>query len=70
MPCQPHLSDGKSWTDSTTSFLNQLSDSEKRLNEALAPHLRKTSEGVDEIIWRMEQASEILRRDEAERIFP
>ena len=37
---------------------------------ALSPHLRKTTEGVDEIIWRMEQASEILRRNEAERISP
>lgn len=51
-------------------FLNQLSDSEKRLNAALSPHLRETTEGIDEIIWRMEQASEILRRDAAERIFP
>ena len=51
-------------------FLNQLNDSEKRLNAALSPHLRETTEGVDEIIGRMEHASEILRRDEAERIFP
>ena len=45
-------------------------DSEKRLNAALSPHLRETTEGVDEIIGRIERASEILRRDEAERIFP
>jgi hypothetical protein len=51
-------------------FLNQLNDSEKRLNAALSPHLRETTEGVDEIIGRMERATEILRRDEAERIFP
>jgi hypothetical protein len=51
-------------------FLNQLNDSEKRLNAALSPHLRETTEGVDEIIGRIERASEILRRDEAERIFP
>ena len=63
----------KSAYKNRTNFLmtlNQLSDSEKRLNAALSPHLRETTEGVDEIIWRMEQASEILRRDEAERIFP
>lgn len=51
-------------------FLNQLNDSEKRFNAALSPHLRQTTEGVDEIIGRMERASEILRRDEAARIFP
>lgn len=50
--------------------LNQLNDSEKRLNAVLSPHLRKTTEGVDEIIWRMDHAIEILRRAEAERIFP
>jgi len=51
-------------------FLNQLNDSEKRLNEALSPQLRETTEGIDEIIWRMEHATEMLRRAEAERIFP
>lgn len=51
-------------------FLNQLNDSEKRLNAALSPHLRETTEGVDEIIGRMEQATEILRRETAEIIFP
>lgn len=50
-------------------FLNQLNDSEKRLNAALSPRLRETTEGVDEIIGRMEQATEILRRDEAEKFF-
>ena len=51
-------------------FLNQLNDSEKRLNAALSPQLRETTEGIDEIIGRMEHATEMLRRDEAERIFP
>lgn len=51
-------------------FLNQVSNSEKRLNAALSPHLRATTEGVDEIIERMEPTTEILGRDEAERIFP
>ena len=51
-------------------FLNQLNDSEKRLNAALSPRLRETTNGVDEIIGRMEHASAILRRDEAAKIFP
>jgi hypothetical protein len=63
----------KSAYKNRTNFLlslNQLSDSEKRFNAALSPHLLKTTEGVDEIIGRMEHVTEILRRDEAERIFP
>jgi hypothetical protein len=51
-------------------FLNQLNDSEKRLNVALSPRLRETTAGVDEIIGRMEHATEIIRRDQAEKIFP
>ena len=51
-------------------FLNILNKSEKRFNSALKPHLQDTTEGVDEIIERMEKGSEKLRYKDAERIFP
>ena len=51
-------------------FLNILNKSEKRFNSALKPHLQATTEGLDEIIERMEKGSEKLRYQEAERIFP
>ncbi|MGB5620745.1 MAG: NF038143 family protein [Desulfobacterales bacterium] len=51
-------------------FLNILNKSEKRFNSALKPHLQDTTEGVSEIIDRMEKGSEKLRYQEAERIFP
>lgn len=51
-------------------FLNILNKSEKRFNAALKPHLQATTEGVAEIIERMEKGSEKLRYQEAERIFP
>ena len=51
-------------------FLNMLNKSEKRFNSALKPHLQATTEGLDEIIERMEKGSEKLRYQEAERIFP
>ncbi len=51
-------------------FLNHLNETERRFNAALSPHLQKTMEGVDEIIARMESASKVLWREEAERIFP
>ena len=51
-------------------FLNQLNETEKRFNAVLSPHLQTTTEGVEEIIARMEHASKVLWREEAERIFP
>jgi hypothetical protein len=51
-------------------FLNILNKSEKRFNSALKPHLQATTEGVGDIIDRMEKGSEKLRYQEAERIFP
>ena len=51
-------------------FLNRLNETEKRFNAALSPHLQTTTEGVEEIIARMEHASGVLWREEAERIFP
>ena len=50
--------------------LNRLHETEKRFNAALSPHLQATTEGVEEIIARMERASGVLWREEAERIFP
>ena len=50
-------------------FLNILNKSEMRFNSALKPHLQATTEGVGEIIDRMEKGSEKLRYKEAERIF-
>jgi hypothetical protein len=50
-------------------FLNILNKSEKRFNSALKPHLQDTTEGVAEIIERMEKGSEKIRYQEAERIF-
>jgi hypothetical protein len=51
-------------------FLNRLNETEKQFNAALSPHLQTTTEGVEEIIARMEHASKVLWREEAERIFP
>ena len=50
-------------------FLNKLSDSEKRFNAVLSPHLQATTEGVEEIFSRMESVSGVLWREEAEKIF-
>jgi hypothetical protein len=51
-------------------YLNRLNETEKRFNAALSPHLKATTEGVEEIIARMEHASRVIWRKEAERIFP
>jgi hypothetical protein len=50
-------------------FLNRLNTVEKQFNSALKPHLQETTEGVDDIVQRMEHWSEALRRTEAEKIF-
>lgn len=50
-------------------FLNQLNTVEKQFNSALKPHLQETTEGVEDIVQRMEHWSETLRRAEAEKIF-
>ena len=51
-------------------FLNRLNRVEKDRNSALKPLLYETTEGVNEIVERMERFSEILRRETAEKIFP
>ena len=63
----------KSAYENRTNFLlslNRLNEAEKRFNAALSPHLQITMEGVEDIIARMEHVSEVLWREEAERIFP
>ena len=53
----------KSAYKNRTNFLlslNRLNEAEKRFNAALSPHLQPTTEGVEEIIARMERASGVL----------
>ena len=51
-------------------FLNQLAQVEHRFNAALQPSLSKNLEEVEEIISRMEAASEAIRRKHAATVFP
>ncbi len=50
-------------------FINQLKQAEKMLNQALMPKLNKTQKGAETIINKMEEGSNILRRELAEEIF-
>lgn len=50
-------------------FLNSLSNAEKDRDAALKPYLKKTQEGIDDIVSRIETLSEQLRREVAEKIF-
>ncbi|MEW6673337.1 MAG: NF038143 family protein [Thermodesulfobacteriota bacterium] len=51
-------------------FVNELNQAEKVLNSALKPYLATSLERVDDIISAMETASEKLRRNHAETVFP
>ena len=51
-------------------ILNRLSATEREFYAALKPHLEKTTTGVADIIATIEEQSQRLRRDIAERIFP
>lgn len=51
-------------------FLNQLNRLEKDRNTALKPLLYEKTEGVNEVVERIEKFSETLRREMAEEIFP
>ena len=74
------LAEGDSWESLVQSayknrtnyllFLNQLNDLERQFNAALTPHPKPTTEGVDEIVQRIEHWSESFRRDDAVKIFP
>jgi len=50
-------------------FTNRLGQVEKRRNQALKPLLSDTMEDVAEITEKIERASEMLRREIADKIF-
>jgi hypothetical protein len=50
-------------------FLNQLNNVEKQFDAALKPFLYETTQGVDQIVQRMEKTAEALRREMAQNIF-
>jgi hypothetical protein len=50
-------------------FLNRLNQAEKEVNNALKPDLEKSHGGINDIVNRMEDLSERLRRETAESIF-
>ena len=49
--------------------LNSLNESEKRFDAALAPSMADTTQGVNEIVAKMEKSCRNLRREQAESIF-
>jgi len=51
-------------------FLNRLGQVEHQFDEALKPHLQKTTEGVDTIVRDMEKSAVSFRREHARKIFP
>lgn len=51
-------------------FLNRLGEAEKAFDNALKPHLQKETDGVNDIVNKIEVRTTQLRRDEASRIFP
>ena len=51
-------------------FLNSLGEAEKAFDNALKPHLKKDTNGVNDIVNRMEASTIQWRRNEASRIFP
>jgi hypothetical protein len=50
-------------------FLNRLNQVEKSLNKSLEPHISQRSEEIEEVVGKIEQCSEILRRNIAAHIF-
>lgn len=51
-------------------FLNNLGEAEKAFDNALKPHLQKDTNGVNDIVNKIEACTTQLRREEATRIFP
>lgn len=49
--------------------LNNLRSAEKKFNTALKPHLYQSTEGVNDIVDKMERSSETLSRKNADQIF-
>ena len=50
-------------------FINQLAEAENQLNKALAPQLKKESDGVSATIKKIEKGSAKLRQEELKEIF-
>ena len=50
-------------------FLNRLNQAEKEVNKTLRPDLKESDEVINDIVSRMEDLSERIRRDTAESIF-
>jgi len=50
-------------------FLNHLNQAEKEVNQSLKPDLKESDEVINDIVSRMEDLSEKLRRETAESIF-
>lgn len=50
-------------------FLNRLNQVEKEVNRTLKPHLSKSHEGINNVVNRIENQSENLRREIAESLF-
>ncbi len=50
-------------------FINQLSDTEKALNKALAPQLKKENPEVSQTISKIEAQTDRIRRQETEQFF-
>lgn len=51
-------------------FLNSLSEAEKAFDNVLKQHLKKDTDGVNDIVNKIEACSIVLRREEATKIFP
>ena len=51
-------------------YINHLNRVESQFNAALKPSLKKTTDGVNDVISRIEQRCISLRREEAQTIFP
>ena len=51
-------------------FLNSLGEAEKAFDNALKPHLKKDTNGVNDIVNTIEVCTTQLRREEASKIFP
>ena len=53
-----------------SSVSQQPGEAEKAFDNALKPHLKKDTNGVNDIVHTMEACTTQLRREEASRIFP
>lgn len=51
-------------------FLNSLGEAEKAFDNALKPHMKKDTDGVTDIVKKIEACTTRLRREEASKIFP